>query len=158
MRYRHLVHFIYTKCGCMSVVCLSSIGTYWIILILNAWLKELDLPDGETMEGQTIKILAVGPSSQVTSSQWYDINGYLFYTAAKDKKTVSQKQWCSYWGLRLENSAKYNIFQCHIWYMRSAQWFQCTNSGLSVSLGQTPERCWGGRLWTHDCRPQKCWL
>ena len=38
----------------------------------------------------TIKRLAAGPSSQVTSWQEYDINGYLFYTAAKDKKTVSQ--------------------------------------------------------------------
>jgi hypothetical protein len=34
--------------------------------------------------------LAAGPSSQVTSWQRYDINGYLFYIAAKDKKTVSQ--------------------------------------------------------------------
>jgi hypothetical protein len=56
---------------------------------LIAWSKDLDLPDGETMEEQTIKRLAAGPSSQVTSWQGYDINGYLFYTAAKDKKTVS---------------------------------------------------------------------
>jgi hypothetical protein len=42
------------------------------------------------VEEQTIKRLAVGPSSQVTLWQGYDINGYLFYTAAKDKKTVSQ--------------------------------------------------------------------
>jgi hypothetical protein len=30
---------------------------------LNAWLKDLDLPDGETVEEQMIKRLAVGPSS-----------------------------------------------------------------------------------------------
>jgi hypothetical protein len=53
-------------------------------------LKDLDLPYGETVEEQTIKRLAAGPSSQVTSWQGYDINGYLFYTTAKDKKTVSQ--------------------------------------------------------------------
>jgi hypothetical protein len=53
------------------------------------WWKNLDLPDGETMEEQTIKRLAAGPSSQVTSWQGYDINGYLFYIAAKGKKTVS---------------------------------------------------------------------
>jgi len=57
---------------------------------LTAWLKDLDLPDGETVEEQTIKRLAAGPSSQVTSWQGYDINGYIFYTAAKNKKTVSQ--------------------------------------------------------------------
>ena len=33
---------------------------------------------------------AAGPSNQVTSWQGYDINGYLFYTTAKDKKSVSQ--------------------------------------------------------------------
>jgi len=53
-------------------------------------LKDLYLPDGETVEEQTIKRLAAGPSSQVTSWKWYDINRYVFYTAAKDKKTVSQ--------------------------------------------------------------------
>ena len=34
--------------------------------------------------------MAAGPSTQVTSWQGCDINGYLFYTAAKDKKIVSQ--------------------------------------------------------------------
>ena len=57
---------------------------------LTTWLKDLDLPDGETVEEQMIERLAAGPSSQVTSWQGYDINGYLFYTDAKDKKTVSQ--------------------------------------------------------------------
>ena len=56
---------------------------------LTAWLKDLHLPNGETVKEQTIKRLAAGPSSQVTSWQGYDINGYLFYTVAKDKKTVS---------------------------------------------------------------------
>ena len=57
---------------------------------LTAWLKDLHLPDGETEEEQTIKRLAASPSSQVTSWQGHDINGYLFYTATKDKKIVSQ--------------------------------------------------------------------
>ena len=56
---------------------------------LTAWLKDLHLPDGETVEEQTIKRLVAGTSSQVTLWQVYDINGYLFYTIAKDKKTVS---------------------------------------------------------------------
>ena len=33
---------------------------------LTAWLMDLHLPDRETVEEQTIKRLAVGPSSQVT--------------------------------------------------------------------------------------------
>jgi hypothetical protein len=41
--------------------------------------------------------LAAGPSSQVTLWQWYDINGYLFYTTTKDKKTMSRNS-----GLRIE--------------------------------------------------------
>ena len=57
---------------------------------LTAWLKDLHLPDGETVEEQTIKRLAAGTSSQVTLWQGYHINGYLVYTIAKDKKTVSQ--------------------------------------------------------------------
>jgi hypothetical protein len=60
-------------------------------------LKDLDLPHGETVEEQTIKRLAAGQSSLVTSWQEYDINRYLFYTAAKDKKTVSQNS-----GVRIE--------------------------------------------------------
>jgi hypothetical protein len=64
---------------------------------LTAWLKDLDLPHGKTVEEQTIKRLAAGPSSQVTTWQEYDINGYLFYTAAKDKKIVSQNS-----GVRIE--------------------------------------------------------
>ena len=46
---------------------------YWIMREhkrrLTAWLKDLHLPDGETMEEQTIKRLAAGPSTQVTSWQ-----------------------------------------------------------------------------------------
>jgi hypothetical protein len=57
---------------------------------LTAWLKDMDLPDGETVEEQPIERLEAGPSSQVTPWQGYDINGYLFYTSIKDKKTVPQ--------------------------------------------------------------------
>ena len=34
---------------------------------MTAWLKELHLPDGKTVEEQTIKRLVAGLSSQVTS-------------------------------------------------------------------------------------------
>jgi hypothetical protein len=42
--------------------------------------------------------LANGPSSQVTTWDAYDINGYTFYTKAKDNKTVSQNS-----GVHIEN-------------------------------------------------------
>jgi hypothetical protein len=80
----------------LSMICAESNGCPddWIMREhmhqLTSWSKGLDLSDGETVEEQMIKRLAAGPSSQVTSWQGYDINGYLFYTAAKDKKTVSQ--------------------------------------------------------------------
>jgi hypothetical protein len=88
----------------LSIICAENNGCSddWIMREhkhwLNAWLKDLDLPDGETVEEQMIKRLAAGPSSQVTSWQGYDINGYLFYTTAKDKKTVSQNS-----GVRIED-------------------------------------------------------
>ena len=46
---------------------------------LTAWLNDLDLPDGDTIHEQTIKRLAAGTSSKITSWQGYDISGYLFY-------------------------------------------------------------------------------
>lgn len=58
--------------------------------LFTAWLRDLNLPDVDTVEEQMIKILAPGPYSQVNSLQGKDINGYLFYTSAKDKKIVSQ--------------------------------------------------------------------
>jgi hypothetical protein len=51
--------------------------------------KGLNLPDGGTKDEMTLQRLS-GPSSQVTSWQIYDINGYTLYTNAKDKKSVSQ--------------------------------------------------------------------
>jgi hypothetical protein len=65
-------------------------NTIVLLLKIPDKIKYLYLPDGETVEEQTIKRLAVGPSSQVTSWQRYDINGYLFYTIINDQKTISQ--------------------------------------------------------------------
>ena len=55
---------------------------------LTAWLKDVHLLDGESVEEQTIKRLGAGASIQVTSWQGYDINGYIFYTSVMDRKTV----------------------------------------------------------------------
>ena len=41
-------------------------------------------------ESETIKFLASGPSSQVTSWQSYDISGFSFSTSERDNKSMSQ--------------------------------------------------------------------
>ena len=61
--------------------------------LFGKWLGEQDLPEGETLRS-----LAQGPLSQVTSWQAYDVNGYTFYTKAKDQKSVSQNS-----GVHIEN-------------------------------------------------------
>ena len=58
--------------------------------LFGKWLREQDILEGETTTEQTLWRLAVGPSSQVTSWQAYDVNGYTFYTKAKDQKSVTQ--------------------------------------------------------------------
>ena len=51
------------------------------------WIKQQGIPPyGESDESR----LASGPSSQITSWQGYDINGYKFQTKEKDKKSSSQ--------------------------------------------------------------------
>jgi hypothetical protein len=49
-----------------------------------------DIPHGDTIEEQTIKGLASGPSHQVTTWQTYDISGFAFCTKSKDKRSMSQ--------------------------------------------------------------------
>ena len=43
-------------------------------------LREHDIPNGETLEERTIKLLAYGPSCQVRTWQTYDISGFTFCT------------------------------------------------------------------------------
>jgi len=57
---------------------------------LYTWLREQDIPSRETIEEQTIKALAPGPSRQVTTWQTYDICGFTFHTKYKDKKSMTQ--------------------------------------------------------------------
>jgi hypothetical protein len=44
---------------------------------------------GNSTEDVTLTRLAFGPSSNVNSWQAYEINGYTFYTTAKDNKSVA---------------------------------------------------------------------
>jgi hypothetical protein len=51
------------------------------------WIKEQqDIPRGESDEAR----LASGPSTQITTWQGFDINGYWFHMKEKDKKSVAQ--------------------------------------------------------------------
>jgi hypothetical protein len=52
-------------------------------------LKKQKLSKEDSKDARKIWLLASGPSSMVTSWQAYDINGYTFYTNAKDNKSVS---------------------------------------------------------------------
>jgi hypothetical protein len=52
-----------------------------------AWLKDLNISVGETPDEKMIYLLATGPHSVVKSWQAYDINGFTFYTKAKDSRS-----------------------------------------------------------------------
>jgi len=58
---------------------------------------DINIPCGQSTEEKTMKMLASGPSTCVTSWQAYDINGYTFYTKEKDKRSVAQNS-----GIRIE--------------------------------------------------------
>jgi hypothetical protein len=59
-------------------------------LHFTAWLKDLNLPVGETEEEKMIHLLTSGPYSLVKSWQVYDINGCTFYTKAEDSRSQCQ--------------------------------------------------------------------
>jgi hypothetical protein len=51
-----------------------------------AWIKDLqNIPHKESDEAR----LAFGPSTKITTWQGYDINGYMFHTKEKDKKSMA---------------------------------------------------------------------
>jgi hypothetical protein len=53
-------------------------------LHFTTWLKDLNLPVGETEEEKMIHLLTSSPHSLVKSWQAYDINGCTFFTKAKN--------------------------------------------------------------------------
>nr|ABA98042.1 transposon protein, putative, CACTA, En/Spm sub-class [Oryza sativa Japonica Group] len=61
------------------------------------WLKDLNLPVGDSVEELTLQRLACGPSSIVNSWQGYDINGFTLSTTTKDMKSTTQNS-----GIRVE--------------------------------------------------------
>ena len=62
----------------------------------TTWIKHQGIPRyGESDESR----LAYGPSSQITSWQGYDINGYRFHMKEKDKKSAAQNCRVRYEGI-----------------------------------------------------------
>jgi hypothetical protein len=53
-------------------------------------LKDLNLPVDKTEEEKMIHLLTSGPHNLIKSWQVYDINGYTFYTKAKDSRSQYQ--------------------------------------------------------------------
>jgi hypothetical protein len=58
----------------------------------TSWLMEQDIPNGETLEEHTIKVLASGPSCKVRTWQTYDISGFTLYQV-QGPKEHGTKQW-----------------------------------------------------------------
>jgi hypothetical protein len=54
-------------------------------LHFTTWLKDPDLPIGETKEEKMIRLLTSGPHNLAKSCQAYDINECTFYTKAKEE-------------------------------------------------------------------------
>jgi hypothetical protein len=59
-------------------------------LHFTIWLKDLNLPVGETEEEKMICLLTSGPHILVKSWQVYDINGCTFYIKEKDSRSQCQ--------------------------------------------------------------------
>ena len=74
----------------------------WIMklhkLHFGPWLKKQSIEDDGSIEAKTVKMLARGPASLVTSWQGYDINEWMFYTKQKDMRSKSQNN-----GIRTES-------------------------------------------------------
>jgi hypothetical protein len=78
-------------------------------LYFTTWLKDLNIPIGETPEEIMIYLLVAGPHSLVKSWQVYDINGFTFYIKAKDSRNQCQNS-----GVRVE--AEDSTWQkCLLW-------------------------------------------
>jgi hypothetical protein len=74
-------------------------------LYFTAWLKDLKIPIGDTPKEKIIYLLAAGPHSLVKSWQAFEINGFTFYTKAKECRSQCQNS-----GERVERGKK-----CLLW-------------------------------------------
>jgi hypothetical protein len=56
----------------------------------TVWLRDQISQSSDTQISEYLKRLACGPIFIIVTYQWYDINGYLFYTEQQDKKSTYQ--------------------------------------------------------------------
>ncbi|WVZ58128.1 hypothetical protein U9M48_008432 [Paspalum notatum var. saurae] len=116
----------------------------------TSWLMDLKVPEGTTAEEVTLKRLASGPSSRVTTWQAYDINSQTFYTVAKDKKSMCQNSGVridaiddtsgvkvtyfgfieDIWELDYGSNIQIPVFRCQ--WVKHPQGVQVDNYGLTV--------------------------
>jgi hypothetical protein len=54
---------------------------------LTTWLKDLNIPVGETEKEKMTYLLTSGPHNLIKSWQGYDINRCTFYIKAKDSRS-----------------------------------------------------------------------
>jgi hypothetical protein len=122
-------------------------------LHFTAWLKDLNIHVGETLEEKMIYLFAAGPHSVVKSWQAYDINGFTFYTKSKDSRSQ-----CQNIGVRVdaEDSTwqKMLIMDTLKKFGKSIMEFR--NSCIQMSMGEAPTWHWGGWIWVHNCWLEKC--
>ena len=53
-----------------------------------SWLRDHLMSNDEVSD--QLALLARGPSSEITTFQGYEINGYTFYTRSQDNKSINQ--------------------------------------------------------------------
>jgi hypothetical protein len=92
----------------------------------TAWLKDLNIPVGETPEEKMIYLLAADPHSVVKSWQAYDINDFTFYIKEKDSRSQCQNS-----GVRVD--AKYSIGQKNAYYRYIEEIWE-VNYGMSLQI------------------------
>jgi hypothetical protein len=56
----------------------------------TTWFMNLDLPNGDSLDDQTLRRLASRPRSTVLTFQVYEINSFTFYTETKDEHSKCQ--------------------------------------------------------------------
>ncbi len=105
-----------------------------------AWLRQ-HLMGNETIDRQ-LAFLARGPSCSVSTFQGYEINGYTFYTRAKDKKSTNQNNDVRINAIRYDSTTSiyYGVID-NIWELDygplkvplfRCQWVRLTGGGVTI--------------------------
>jgi hypothetical protein len=113
---------------------------------------------GNSIDDTTLTRLAAGPSSNVTSWKGYEINGYTFYTKAKDNKTVACQKTgiCIYAIDKFGNNITYYSFIKEIWELDYGEniWFPLFRCKWVKHMNGITDDNYG----VDTCRPCQCRL